>query len=632
MKKNTVKVLLLVALGIFSGAANAQNAKQKEWLKKHSDMTSINAHAAQYKAQYEADVAEATRQAAIHNWPLEIRENNGYSLLVKVDADGNPVYLTTFNEGSAITSRTNYLQPGGGLGLDLTGLFMTVGVWDGEYPLPSHVDFAGRYTSNDGPPNPVAMHPTHVLGTIMGSGASSTPARGMAYEAEASVANFADDFSEMAVSSGELILSNHSYGRRNPQASIRGAYIQESQAVDQITFDAPYYQPVFAAGNDGNGTYDRLSDRGCSKNGITVAAIEQPVVNADGTISPTAVTLAGFSNWGPTNDRRVKPDISNKGVHVWSTVDKDPDTGAATDTAHNFLDGTSMATPGVTGALLLVQQHYSNLNGEAFMRSSTVRALVAHTADEVGTDGPDALFGWGVINAKAAAEVITNRGISSIIREDVLTAGTTFAATFNAVAGQPLTATLAWTDPAGELTDGSSPVLVNDLDIRIIDNATNTVTFPWKLAASNSADAVRGDNTVDNIEKVQVANASGSYTVRVSHKGTTLVNPNFGGAVQRYSLIISGTDGVLSTDPVKAVNSAFKVWPNPAHGIVNITINDRVEDTASLIIYDAQGRKVKHAVLTGSENTVNVQDLTSGVYFVNITNGIKSDTKKLVIK
>ncbi|WP_020215174.1 S8 family serine peptidase [Flavobacterium rivuli] len=632
MKKNTVKVLLLVTLGILSGTVNAQNAKQKEWLKQHSDMTRINAHVAQYKAEFEADLAEANKQAAINNWPLEIRENRGYSKLIKVGAEGEPIYLSTFNEGSAITSRTNYLQPGGSLGLDLTGLFMTVGVWDGEYPLSSHEDFAGRYTSNDGPPNPVATHPTHVLGTIMGSGASSAAARGMAYEAEASVANFANDFSEMANVSGSLILSNHSYGFGNPSTAVRGSYVRESQQVDEITYDAPYYQPVFAAGNDGNGAYDRLSDRGCSKNGITVAAIVQPVVNTDGTISPTAVTIAGFSSWGPTNDRRIKPDVANKGVHVWSTVDKNLATGAASDTAHDYLDGTSMATPGVTGALLLVQQHYSNLYGD-FMLSSTVRALVAHTADEVGADGPDAQVGWGVINVKAAAETITNRGTSSIIKEGILAAGTVFEGTFNAIAGQPLTATLAWTDPAGAITSGNASVLVNDLDIRITSNDSNVVSFPWKLATSNSANAVTGDNSIDNIEKVQIASASGSYTVRISHKGTTLVNPNAGGvAQQQYSLIITGTDGVLSTDPVKAVDSAFKVWPNPAQDVVNISIKDGIESNASVIIYDVQGRNVKHAALTGSENTVNVQDLTSGVYFVNVTNGIKKDTKKLVIK
>lgn len=624
MKKNTVKVLLLVALGILGSTANAQNAKQKEWIKQHSDMTRINAHAKQYKAEYEANLAEATKQAAIHNWPLEITDGNNYSQLVKVGDDGEPIYLSTYNDGSTLTSRSNYLHPGGGLGLDLTGEGMFVGVWDGQYPRDDHEDFAGRYTSNDGPPNPIAFHPTHVLGTIMGSGASDATARGMAYEAFAYVANFGNDFEEMALLTTDITLSNHSYGRADATAAIRGSYIRESQQIDELTFDAPYYQPVIAAGNDGNGTYDRLTDRGCSKNGITVAAINQPVVNTDGTIGAANVAIAGFSSWGPTNDRRVKPDISDKGVNVWSCSN-------ASTTAHAFSDGTSMATPGVTGALLLVQQHYLNLN-DNFMLSSTLRALVAHTADEVGADGPDAQVGWGVINVKAAAEAITNVGVSSIIVEDVLMANTVFERTFNAVAGQPLTATLAWTDPAGTLTNGSASVLVNDLDVRIISNDGQATALPWRLATSNSANALRADNSVDNIEKIQIASASGSYTVRVTHKGTTLVNPGTGAdPSQQFSLVITGIDGVLSTDAVTK-NSAFNVWPNPANDVVTVSLNGAVEDNASVVIYDIQGRTVKQSNLTASANIINVQDLTSGVYFVNVANGAKKEVKKIIIK
>ena len=625
MKKNTVKVLLLVTLGILSGTVNAQNAKQKEWLTQHSDMTRINASVTAYDAKFKAEQQEAYRLAAINNWPLEIIKDKGMSALVGVNKEGGPIYLSTFNDGSALTSRTNYLQPGGELGLELTGSGMDVGVWDGQYPLNSHLDLIGRFLSNDGPGNVYAFHPTHVLGTIIGSGVSSATARGMAYEATSTVANFNNDFTEMAAISNTIVLSNHSYGIGQPTASMMGAYMDYSVQVDEIAYNAPYYQPVFAAGNDGNGTYRRITDRACSKNGIVVAAINQPVVNANGTIGSDAVTAAGFTSWGPTNDNRVKPDIANKGVHVWSCSNAD-------NSAHDFSDGTSMATPGVTGALLLVQQHYGNLYGD-YMLSSTLRALMVNTATEVGAAGPDGQVGWGVIDVKSSAEAITNRNVSSIIEERILNAGTVFEATFNTPGGLPLNATLAWTDPAGPETYTSASVLVNNLDIRIISNDSGTITLPWRLGSTPSANAVRGDNNADNIEKVQIESASGSYTVRVSHKGTTLVNPHTGGAAaQQFSLVITGTDGILSTVPLNVVDSSLKVWPNPAQDVVNISIADAVSNNASVVIYDVQGRNVKQAALTGSENTINVQDLTSGVYFVNVTNGVKKDTKKLVIK
>ncbi len=49
-----------------------------------------------------------------------------------------------------------------------------------------------------------------------------------------------------------------------------------------------------------------------------------------------------------------------------------------------------------------------------------------------------------------------------------------------------------------------------------------------------SAAATKGDNNVDNVEKVEVAPSAGTYTITVNHKGS-LTNGN-----QRFALIISG--------------------------------------------------------------------------------------------
>lgn len=626
MKKNTVKVLLMLAMGFAGGTSYAQNAKQKEWLKQRSDIVRAKEHAVSYTAKFDAELAEAKRMAEINGWPLEIIKDNKYSMLVKVSNEGTPIYLSTFNEGSAITSRSNYLQPGGDLGLDLTGESMEVGVWDGQYPRNTHEDLRGRFTSNDGPMSNVQFHPTHVLGTIMGSGASDITARGIAYNATGTVANFANDFAEMAILSGSIVLSNHSYGIGEPSNVMRGAYMDYSLQVDEVTFDAPYYQPVFAAGNSGNNNnYDIITDRACSKNGIVVAAIEQPSVSTDGTINAANVVLAGFTSWGPTNDNRVKPDIADKGVAVWSCSNSD-------DTAHAFSDGTSMATPGVTGALLLLQEYFVNTFGD-WMLSSTLRALMVNTASEVGADGPDARVGWGVINAKSAAEAITNRDVTSIIHEDILMPLTVYEATVNTTGNEPLNATLAWTDPAGEETYTSESVLVNNLDLRVISNNSGQTTLPWRLATSTSANALRGDNNVDNIEKVQIANPSGSYTIRVSHKGATLVNPATDGTPsQQFSLVITGTDGALSNVPLKIADSSFKLWPNPAIDNVSIGISDSLDENASATIYDVQGRVVRKINLKSQENNFNIQELNSGIYFVNIRNGIKTESKKLIVK
>ena len=90
-----------------------------------------------------------------------------------------------------------------------------------------------------------------------------------------------------------------------------------------------------------------------SKNGITSAAVEG-VSNYTG---PGDVVMSTFSNWGPTDDGRIKPDISSQGVDVSSTSN-------GSNTAYSNSNGTSMSAPAITGLLMLLQQHHNNINAK----------------------------------------------------------------------------------------------------------------------------------------------------------------------------------------------------------------------------------------------------------------------------
>ncbi|PZR18978.1 MAG: hypothetical protein DI539_15665 [Flavobacterium psychrophilum] len=636
MKKNTVKLFIL-ALALGSGlVATAQDGKRKERAFARNEKA-IKELSQKYSAQFAAQKAEALRMAEIKNWPLELKAENGsVSPLVGIDPDGNPVYLSSYNIGAALTTRTNTLQPGGSTGLNLTGKFgendfMEVGMWDGNYPLLSHQEYVGKISPIEGAPVLPADHPSHVLGTMIARGINED-ARGMAYEAIAKVADFNNDFSEMT--DAGIVLSNHSYGIGQPTTSIMGKYLSDyTLPVDEITFNIPYYQPVFAAGNDGNGSaYDRMTDRSLAKNGISVAAIYE--LNY---VTTTVPQISNFSSFGPSDDNRIKPDISAKGVDVFSCLKSAND-------AYGPMDGTSMACPGVTGALTLIQQHYANLHTpegsleKTFMLSSTLRALVAHCATEAGVVGPDPIYGWGVLNAEKMANTISDEGTTSMLLENILTPGQVYEIEVEALGGQPLVATLAWTDPAptnpGAGTIVNNP-LVNNLDIRVIKGSTTSM--PWKLGTTASSAPVKGDNNVDTIEKVEVANATGTYTIRVSHKGSTLLNPTpvWPGeptppAQQVYSLVITGIDAVLDNKDFSKDN--FTLWPNPAKSVLNISLPVAVENGANVVVYDMQGRLVKKVAITGTDTQVDINGLSAGIYVASLTNGNKTEVKKFIVE
>lgn len=459
-----------------------------------------------------------------------------------IDAIGKPIYLSTSNFTAARTTRANKLWNNGGLGLNIQGQNMIAGVWEIGSMNTLHGHFQNRGIQKDLSTATLSDHATHVSGTIIQKG--TTTQRGMAFDGSVWANDITNEFTEMLEQSFEgLLISNHSYGIPflNAQNVLQvdvedaGKYDAVARVVDIVHNLAPYYLAVYAAGNErgssasinGAGGFDLMSFRTVSKNAMVVGAVSA-VTNYTG---PSSVVMSSFSNWGPTDDGRIKPDLVGKGVAVLST------TGSGAVTTTSTYDGTSMSAPNVTGTLLLLQQYYKQLNGR-FLRAASLKGLALHSADEAGTtDGPDYKFGWGLCNAEAGANIITNDGLSSSIQELTLNPGETKTFTVTAQGGTvPLMASISWTDPeavanTAGLNDRTAS-LVNDLDVRV-SNASTTI-LPWKLDPANPNNAaVKADNLVDPFEKVQVNSASGTYTITVTHKGTLA-------APQNFTLILSG--------------------------------------------------------------------------------------------
>ena len=200
-----------------------------------------------------------------------------------------------------------------------------------------------------------------------------------------------------------------------------------------------------------------------------------------------------------------------------------------------------MAAPNVTGTLTLIQQHANNVNGK-FLKASTLKGIVCHTATDMDAVGPDAKSGWGYVNAKFAAETINNNGLTSWVSEEEISQGQVIVKQFVATGGTtPLLGSICWTDvpDASKINSGvlneAIADLTNDLDIRITQGATTY--YPWRLTNNATAVATRsGDNPVDNVERINVdaPTAAAVYTVTISHKGTLADGP------QKFALVVTG--------------------------------------------------------------------------------------------
>lgn len=85
---------------------------------------------------------------------------------------------------------------------------------------------------------------------------------------------------------------------------------------------------------------------------------------------------------------------------------------------------------------------------------------------------------------------------------------------------------------------------------------------------------------------------------------------------------------------VKMPALAVRLYPNPATDVMNIDIQNTAGTTPiQLSIYNEQGRIVKRAFLNtlNGHAAIHIEDLASGIYFVNINqNGYAANTQKLI--
>lgn len=617
---------------------------------------------------------------------MGVNSRGNFFELDGVDANGYLRYKITLNQGSRVTARVENLRSGLNSGDLLEGDGMQVGVIDGLPMLDTHQEFrisatngTSRVTLKEAMPplesiplkflNDGRFHATHVGGTIASGGFVKKESKGIAPKAKLWSYSWKDDIKKMSyMASAGVLTSNHSYGYaffddygniKNPEwIKDLGAYDNMSQAYDALTVQYDYYLPVFAAGNDGtyqrktyrdsnkaNCDCDMLNGGGVAKNNVVVAAVKD-VLSYSGASS---VELAAFSTQGPTNDFRIKPDISTKGVKVFSLAYEVPYplTAAPRNDVYGTISGTSMAAPAVTGVFTLWQEWAIKFANDKKMpyKSATIRALMAHTADEAGpAAGPDHKFGWGLINAKAGVDVMlaAKDKRSAYISENTLNNNQKYIQEIKVT--EPMSkmvVTLAWIDPIAEVsvknTDEeymkANPLLVNDLDVVV--RKDEEVYYPWKLNKNfNDLKAVKGVNDVDNIEKIEIFDVKpGKYIIEVGHSKSLKDSKP-----QAYSLIttIGDFDKLRKMkEDEKSESTEIKLWPNPVVDNLFITVGKKYNGReVNVRIFDINGRLVSSVSEIAEEGaiSVNMQTHNANVYIVEVKTYDSSKTTRIVKK
>ncbi len=397
--------------------------------------------------------------------------------------------------------RSSNLDTQTGAGRNYTGLNIGVMCRDDGIVGP-HIDFQGRI-DNSMASGSGQTHGDGVSGIMAGAGNLDPSMRGMAAGSNLFVSNYAANFLDAAtqayINDGSVQITNSSYSN-----GCNDGYTTITQTVDTQANDIPSLLHVFSAGNSNNqncgyGAGNQWGNiTGGHKQGKNVIATAN--VFFDG-------SLVNSSSRGPAHDGRIKPDIAANGQNQLSTDENN---------TYQSFGGTSGAAPGIAGISAQLYEAYGDLNGGDLPPSALIKAALLNTANDAGNIGPDYKFGWGIVNALRAGMLIEDERHLS----DDISQGENNTHTINVPTGTAQVRFMVyWSDPAA--TPGSSPALVNDLDLIVTDPSSDTYE-PWILdptpnATTLNLPATLGPDHLNNVEQVLINNPeSGDYDIDIS--------------------------------------------------------------------------------------------------------------------
>ena len=253
----------------------------------------------------------------------------------------------------------------------------------------------------------------------------------------------------------------------------------------------------------------------------------------------------------------------------------------------------------ITSTLNVTECETFTLNGETYTESGT------YLQTETAANGCDSIITLNlIINTSSSSTVTVTACDSYTQNNETFTASGVYLQTVENAAGCDSIITL-------NLTINSTPtVTISETAPTTLEaNTTGTVTgIQW-------INCTTGQAVVGETAATFTATANGTYAAVVTN-GTC-----------------SDTSSCLVVDDVsvdEAVISSIVIAPNPASDLVTVYMDG--VSSADLLIYDAHGKLIMVVNQLKNGETISLQHVERGVYFVNVEHATGKSTQRLVIQ
>jgi PKD repeat protein len=187
---------------------------------------------------------------------------------------------------------------------------------------------------------------------------------------------------------------------------------------------------------------------------------------------------------------------------------------------------------------------------------------------------------------------------------------------------------------------GSYTVTITDAN-NCTATASANITEPTALQfATSTVNANEGQNN----GSVSVGNVSGGtppYTLQWSTGDTTetatYLSPGLysvtvfdGNGCEKTAFVVVNEIPATGVTEVNSTPIHFTVYPNPASGVVVVTLSNWTQGT-ELCVKNLLGQMVWQQAITNSQAVINVSDIAEGVYVVELRNERSTAVKQLLI-